>query len=31
MTLHEIVTDIHALEHELLEFEARYGVRSETF
>lgn len=31
MTLHEIQTDIDALELELLEFEARYGVRSETF
>lgn len=31
MTLHEILTDIDALEQELLEFEARYGVRSETF
>jgi len=31
MTLHEIQTDIDALEQELLEFEARYGVRSETF
>ena len=31
MTLHEILTDIHALEQELLEFEARYGVRSATF
>jgi hypothetical protein len=31
MALHEILTDIHTLEQELLEFEARYGVRSETF
>jgi hypothetical protein len=31
MTLHEILTDIHALEQELLEFEAKFGVRSETF
>ncbi len=31
MTLHEILTDIDALEQELFEFEARYGVRSETF
>ena len=31
MTLHEIQTDIHALEQELLAFEARYGVRSGTF
>lgn len=27
----EILTDIHALEEELLEFERRYGLRSETF
>jgi hypothetical protein len=31
MPLREILTDIHALEQELLEFEARYGVRSDTF
>lgn len=31
MTLHEILTDIHALEEELLEFERKYGLRSETF
>lgn len=31
MTLGEILADIHALEEELLEFERRYGVRSETF
>jgi len=31
MTLQEILTDIHTLEQELLEFEAKYGVRSETF
>ncbi|HEX4963577.1 MAG TPA: hypothetical protein VF173_22305 [Thermoanaerobaculia bacterium] len=27
----EILTDIHALEEELLEFERKYGLRSETF
>ena len=31
MTPHEILTDIHALEEELLSFERKYGVRSETF
>jgi len=31
MNAHEILTDIHALEEELLEFERRYGLRSETF
>lgn len=31
MTLHEILADIHALEEELLEFERKYGLRSETF
>lgn len=31
MTLREILIDIHALEEELLKFEAKYGVRSETF
>ena len=31
MALHEILTDSHTLEQELLDFEARYGVRSETF
>ena len=31
MTPQEILADIHALEEELLEFERRYGVRSETF
>jgi len=31
MTLREIRTDLHALEEELLKFEAKYGVRSETF
>ena len=31
MTLHEILADIHALEEELLSFERKYGIRSETF
>ena len=31
MTPHEILADIHALEEELLSFERKYGVRSETF
>jgi hypothetical protein len=31
MTLKEILTDIHALEEELLAFERKYGLRSETF
>jgi hypothetical protein len=31
MTPHEILADIHALEEELLAFERKYGVRSETF
>jgi len=31
MILHEILTDIHVLEEELLAFEHKYGIRSETF
>jgi len=31
MTLQELLTDIHALEEELLAFERKYGIRSETF
>ena len=31
MSLEELLMDIHALEHDLLVFERRYGVRSETF
>jgi hypothetical protein len=31
MTAQEILTDIHALEEELLDFERKYGVRSELF
>ncbi len=31
MTQQEILTDIHALEEEMLDFERKYGVRSEIF
>lgn len=31
MNLREILTDIHALEEDLLAFERKYGIRSETF
>jgi len=31
MNLREILADIHALEAELLGFERKYGIRSETF
>ncbi len=31
MTPQDILADIHALEEELLAFERKYGVRSETF
>jgi len=31
MDLREILADIHALETELINFERKYGVRSETF
>ena len=31
MNLREILADIHALETELLGFERKYGIRSETF
>lgn len=31
MNIRETLTDIHALEEELLLFERKYGVRSETF
>ena len=31
MTPYEMLTDIHALEGELLSFERKYGIRSETF
>jgi len=30
MNVHEILADIHALEEELLGFERKYGIRSET-
>lgn len=31
MKLREVLADIHALEEELLAFERKYGLRSETF
>ena len=31
MNLQEILSDIHALEEEMLTFERKYGIRSETF
>jgi len=31
MNLYDILTDIHALEEELLDFERKYGIRSEIF
>lgn len=31
MTAYQLLMDIHALEEELLAFERKYGVRSETF
>ncbi len=31
MNLRDILSDIHALEGELLNFERKYGIRSETF
>lgn len=31
MTLQDILSDIHTLEEELLQFERKYGIRSETF
>ena len=31
MTLEDLLMDIHALEQDMLIFEHRYGVRSETF
>lgn len=31
MNLQEIVADIHALEEDMLAFERKYGIRSETF
>ncbi len=31
MNIRDILTDIHALEEELLDFERKFGIRSETF
>lgn len=31
MTSYEILIDIHTLEEDLLDFERKYGIRSETF
>jgi len=31
MGLRDILADIHALEEELIDFERKYGIRSETF
>ena len=31
MTIRDMLADIHALEEELLGFERKYGIRSETF
>lgn len=31
MSLQDLLFDIHALEEELLTFERKYGIRSETF
>ena len=31
MNFHDILSDIHALEEELLTYERKYGIRSETF
>ncbi len=31
MTLQDVLTDIHALEKDLIDFESKYGIRSETF
>ena len=31
MNLREILADIHALEEDMLNFERRYGIRSEAF
>ena len=31
MNISQILADIHALEEELLTFERKYGIRSETF
>ena len=31
MNIRDILADIHALEEELLDFERKFGIRSETF
>lgn len=31
MNIRDILADIHTLEEELLEFERKFGIRSETF
>jgi hypothetical protein len=31
MNIQEILADIHALEEDMLDFERKYGIRSETF
>ena len=31
MTIREILADIHALQRQMLEFESRFGVRSDVF
>jgi len=31
MNIRESLSDIHALEEELLQFERKYGIRSKTF
>jgi hypothetical protein len=31
MTIRDLLIDIHALEEEMIEFERKYGIRSETF
>ncbi len=31
MTLQDVLADIHALEKDLINFESKYGIRSETF
>ncbi|MEW5869259.1 MAG: hypothetical protein AB1894_08295 [Chloroflexota bacterium] len=31
MNLHDVLADIHSLEEDLLAYERKYGVRSETF
>jgi hypothetical protein len=31
MTIREVLSDIHALQRQMLDFESRYGVRSDVF